>query len=187
MKRRHETKRGAAVLALGVLLAATTAGCFYSREIAHTRRDIEALYPGVRFEREAVVSVGPGTMHGLSRLTGLVPEYYSRLVSGYLDEIEQIKVGVYRTYGLPPLDAVDLPRLHRFEDQGWLMAVKSLEDDTAVWVLYRERHGTVRDLYVLVLTEEELVLARVQGHLNRLLEQVMADYHHFKGLADRDP
>ena len=53
-----------------------------------------------------------------------------------------------------------------------------------VWVLYREGYDTVRDLYVLVLSEEELVIASVQGRLDALLQQVVADHGPFTSLLD---
>lgn len=162
---------------LPVLLAALLAltGCFYSREIAHTRRDIERA-TGTDFDGGFTVSLGPLSLRTLSWISGLVPEAEAEMASDYLREVTRVKVGVYHTdYGLS-LDGVDLPSLPRFEDRGWEVAVKFREDNEMGWVLYREHRDTVRDLYVVVLTDEELVLARVQGHLNRLLARVMEDH-----------
>ncbi|CAN0591105.1 unnamed protein product [Laminaria digitata] len=36
--------------------------------------------------------------------------------------------------------------------------------------MYRERNRRVRDLFVVVLTEDEMVLTRIQGNLTELLE-----------------
>ena len=100
-----------ALLSTTVLLS----GCFYSREIVHTRRDIERHYPDARFDREVVVSVGPGALRALGWVTGLVPEEEAQMARDYLHEIERVKVGVYRTEHLPPLENMDLPALRRFE------------------------------------------------------------------------
>ena len=45
-------------------------------------------------------------------------------------------------------------------------------DETA-WVLYRVRRDIVHDVYVVYLSDEELVLARIQGHLDELLDYVL--------------
>ena len=159
-----------------VLFAPTLTGCFYSREMAHLRRDLERAYPDARFDREVVVSLGPPALHALGWIARRVPEDEAQMAADYLYEVKRIRVGVYKTEVLPPLDDVDLPRLRRFREDGWEVAVKVRERDEMAWVLYRERHDTVRDLYVLVLSEDELVVARVQGHLNRLLERIVEDH-----------
>ena len=168
--------RTAQRLPLVALLALfTLTGCFYSREIAHTRRDIERA-TDVDFERGVVVSLGPLSLRTLGWITGLVPEEDAQMARDYLREISRVKVGVYHTdYGFS-LDGVDLASLPRFEEKGWQVAVRFRQENEMGWVLYREHRDTVRDLYVVVLADEELVLARVQGHLNRLLARVMEDH-----------
>ncbi|MFQ5572065.1 MAG: DUF4252 domain-containing protein [Rhodothermales bacterium] len=160
-----------------LLLALPLTGCFYSREISQTRRDIERQFPGTRFDRGITMSLGPGSLGALGWMAGLVPEPESQMASDYLHEISHVKVGVYRTRYLPNLDEINMSTLRRFERDGWDMAVKTQEENEVVWVFYKERYGEVRDLYVIVLTDEEMVLARIRGHLDRLLRQVMEDHH----------
>lgn len=167
-----------------LLLTLPMAGCFYSREIAQTRRDLERQYPGARFDREVVVSLGPGSLRALGWLAGLVPEDEPQMASSYLREISRVKVGVYKTEYLPNLSEFDPISLDRFQRDGWEMAVKTHEDNDAVTVMYKEREGSVRDLYVIVLSEDELVLVRFKGHLDRLLAKVMADEVYLRSLAD---
>jgi hypothetical protein len=162
------------LLALFVLTA-PLAGCFYSREIAHTRRDIERA-TGVDFDRGLMVSLGPVSLRTLGWISGLVPEQEARMARDYLREITRVKVGVYHTDLGFARDGADLGSLPRFEDQGWEVAVRFRDEETLGWVLYREHRDTVRDVYVVMVTDEELVLARVQGHLNRLLSRVMEDH-----------
>lgn len=170
-KMRHRFHIGLAL----VLLAAPMAGCFYSREMAHTRRDIERA-TDADFERGVVVSLGPLSLRTLGWISGLVPEEEAQMARDYLREIRRVKVGVYNTEDGFSLDDVDVAQLPRFERHHWQVAVKFRDDDGMGWVLYREHDETVRDLYVVVVSDEELVLARVQGHLNRLLARVMEDH-----------
>jgi hypothetical protein len=75
---------------------------------------------------------------------------------------------------------VDGPRLvmparlrHYVEDEGWVHLATFRQADEAGWVLYRERGEAITDLFAVVLTEEELVLARVSGDLNALVLNVL--------------
>lgn len=166
-----------------LMTAATLSGCIYSREIAHTRRDIEQ-HTGADFDRQVVFNLGPRTFRTLSWMAGLGPDDEAQMASAYLSEIRRIKVGVYHTEHLPNLDTVDLSMLGRFERQGWEVAVQTREDDEAVWLLYREQRGEVRDLYVVVLNEEELVLARLHGHLDHLFERAVQDHLELRDWVD---
>ena len=176
-------RSGLLTLAL-VLVAVSLTGCIYSREIAQTRRDLERHYPDARFDREIVINVGPSSLHTLGWLAGLAPEDEAQMARDYLYEIDRVKVGIYRVERLPDLDDFDPPALQRFERGGWEVAVKARQDDGVVWVLYRERYGAVRDMYAIVLSDEELVLARVKGHLNNLLEKVMDDHYELRNFVD---
>lgn len=166
------------ILLLGSL---ATSGCFYSREISHVKRDIERQYPDIEFERGVSVNLGSGTLRSLGWLARRVPEEEAQLASAYLQQIQHIKVGYYPIAYLPSLDedGLDLPALDRFENEGWEVAVKVRDDDELVWVLYRERFDTVRDIYVLVLSDEELVVATIRGRLDQLLELAIEDYGEF--------
>ena len=157
-----------------LLLVPLCSGCFYAREIVHTRRDIERAYPQARFDREVVVRLGTGPLRGIGWIAGLVPDDDVQVARDYLRDLHRVKVGVYRTETLPPLGEVNLARLPRFEEGGWRLAVRTQEADEAVWVLYRAPHGDVRDLYVLVLDEEALVLVRLQGRLDEMLKRAVA-------------
>ena len=164
------------LLTLAVLtLAMPLSGCFYSREIAHTRRAIER-HTGAEFDRQVVVSIGPRTLRTLGWMVGLAPDDEARMAQDYLHEIRRVKVGVYRAEYLPDLDDVALPLGDRFERDGWEVAVQAREGGESMWLLYREYDDEVRDLYVFVLDDENLVLARINGHLNRLFARAMEDH-----------
>lgn len=172
-------------IALVLLLTAVTlSGCVYSREIAHTRRDLERHYPEADFDRQIVINLGPRSLHTVGWLAGLAPEEEAQMARDYLYEIDRVKVGVYKVESLPDLDDFDPPALRRFARNGWEVAVKVQEDDEIIWVLYRERYNEVSDIYAIVLNDEDLVLARVKGHLNTLLEKVMEDQYRLHDFVD---
>ncbi len=177
-------KRSSLIPLILLTVAVSLTGCVYSREIAQTRRDLERHYPGADFDHQITINLGPRTLHTFGWLAGLAPEPEAQMARDYLYEIDRVKVGIYQVKSLPDLDDFDPPALRRFEDDGWEMAVKVHEDDEIVWVLYREHYDQVRDIYTIVLTDEELVLVRVNGHLNRLLEKVVDDHYHLLNFVD---
>jgi len=61
------------------------------------------------------------------------------------------------------------------EDDGWEVVVKSQEDDEIAWILYHEDKHEITDIHITALDEEELVMIRVSGHLDELLEEAIED------------
>jgi hypothetical protein len=150
-------------------------GCLYSREVAQVRRDIEREFPGARFDREIVLAVGPGFFSTVGWITRRINDPETRRISAYLDEIRRLKLGVYRIEALPREGPPALETLPRFRERGWEVAATVRDEDDRVWVLYRERYRSVRDMFVLSLTDDELIIVRIEGDLNRLLEKIVAD------------
>ncbi len=177
-------RNSTASFALALTVCLTLTGCFYSREIAHIRRDIEREFPGSSFDREFVVTVGPGFFSTVGWLAERVDDHETRRIGEYLTEIRRVKVGVYRTESLPYEGDLELEELQRFRRNGWQVAAKVRDDDELVWVLYRERYEEVRDVFVLALSEDDLVIIRVEGNLNRLLEKIVADETYATRLFD---
>lgn len=163
------------ILALVFFLLPLT-GCIYSREISHTRRDIERHYPKAAFDKEVVLNFGPASMRVIRWTAGLVRDEDVQMARNYLREIRRVKVGVYRTEYLPPLGEMKLPALRRFEANEWETAVHVREDNESTWLLYKAHGDEVRDVFVISLSGEELVLIRVRGHLNRLVARIMEDH-----------
>lgn len=159
---------------LVVLLVLPLTGCFFSREIADTRRDIESAYPDLQLEKQIVLNLGPVSLRTLGWMTRLVPEEEADMASRYLRDVSRVKVGVYRAERPDMVKEIDVRRLGFEKD--WEVAVRSRRDGERVWVMYREDARTVEDLYVVVLSDEELVIARVHGRLDRLLSRVMEDH-----------
>lgn len=158
-----------------VACALLCSGCLYSREIVYMRREIQREVPDAHFEREVLLSLGPGSIRVLSWLTGFFGDEDVQMAHDYLRDIRRVKVGVYDVENLVNED-VDLSRLERFVEENWEVAVKAREEQGVIWVLYNERHGVVRDLYVMVLDDQDLVMARIQGNLSRLLQRVIEDH-----------
>jgi len=160
---------------IAVATCVLLSGCLYSREIAHVKRDIEREFPGSEFDREIVLSVGPGFFRTIEWLARHTADEDGRHAADYISELRRVKLGVYETLKLPYEGELDLPSLKRFDREGWIKAATVRDRDELVWVLYRERYDEIRDMFFLILDDDELVIVRVEGNLNRLLEKVMED------------
>jgi hypothetical protein len=166
-------------LLLLLVVSFTASGCLYSREIAHVRRDIEHAYPEMRFDRQIVVSLGPASLRTIGWIARFIPGDEVEMAMDYLHEIRRVKVGVYRSESVGTA-RFEPATLKRFRRGDWHVAVKYREGADAGWILYRENGETVRDLFVVVLSDEDLVVARVEGRLNRLMERLVEDHRHLR-------
>jgi len=155
---------------------ASITGCLSSKEISHVRRDIEIEIPGSEFTKEAEVSVESGAFKTVGRILGRVSDNDDLYEAArYVQELRRIKVGVYSVDRLPSDDDINLFELDRFEEEGWEPATFYEDEDEAIWVLYREWYDEIRDMFVLVLNNDELVIVRIEGALDHLLEKVIED------------
>ena len=159
---------------LALLLCLPLTGCFFSREIGQTRRDIERAYPDLQLRKQIVLNLGPLSLRTLGWFTNLAPEKEGDMAARYLKDISRVKVGVFRSDNPAELERLNISRFGFEKD--WTVAVKTRNEDARVWVLYREDAKTLKDLYVVVLDEEQLVLARVHGRLQRLVTRIMEDH-----------
>jgi hypothetical protein len=152
-------------------------GCFSlsARELAEVRRELENQMPEARFEKEIELSLGRMTMGTVKWLCLVIPD--AREARKYLKDISGVSVAVYEVESLPPLNEVELPkRLKRLlEDKGWDVLIKAREEDQIVWILYQERRSSIRNLYVLALEPDELVLMSLRGRLDRLFAQALEE------------
>lgn len=171
---------------LVVLIGGSTllSGCIYSREISRTRRDIERSNVGVDYGRGMSLSLGPVSLKLARWILRRVDDEDALEASGYLSDVRRVKAGVYRARDGWEGDFSELPTLKRFEKRGWELAVRVREKDEGVLVYYRENRASVSDMFVVVASQDELVLAKIEGRLNRLLERAMSDERALRDLTD---
>lgn len=157
------------VVPLLVLFALATAGCSMTNEISNTRKEIEQ---NTRIDAQTgvVVSLGPGLFQTTGFITKFIDERDAQLASRLAYGIRRIKAGVYPLHHRSSINQLDVPSLPRFQKRGWQPAIKVEADDEVGWIMYRQRGNRVKDMFVVVLTEEEMVLARIQGNLTELLD-----------------
>lgn len=161
-----------------VLLVPLATGCIYSRELSNSKREIERGYPDLDIDKRLTLSFGPRSLHTVGWIARRIPEEETQQAASYLRTLERVKVALYDVDYLDENSRANRAAVTDFEKNGWTLAVRAQEDSEAVWVLYRSDYkDDVRDIKVVVLGEDELVIARVQGHLNELLEDLMDDHN----------
>lgn len=152
-----------------VLAGLSTAGCALTSEIARTKRYLETE-TDADFDPGVVVSIGPGLFQTAGRITQWVDDEDAHRAGRMVQGIRRIKAGVYPTNRAPDFDALDIPEMGRFKRKGWKTALEVQDDGERSWLLYRERSRHVNDLFLVHVSESELVLARIQGDLDTLLD-----------------
>ena len=161
-------------LVAGMMLVS---GCFSlsARELAEVRRELESQMPQARFEKKIELSLGRITLGAVKWLCLLIPD--AREARKYLRDISGVSAAVYGVESLPPVNDARLPRgLQRLlEKRGWDVLVKVREADQIIWVVYQEHRKSIRNLYVVALEQDELVLVHLRGRLDRLFAKVLEE------------
>jgi hypothetical protein len=153
------------LLSATLLLTAVLTGCV-STELSGVRNDLARQMPEASIGDGRTFSFGAVSL-GFARLvSGLVGED-SQDVRAVLRGVRRVQVGRFDVAG--PVDAPGLrmpARLRRYVDrEGWEHLVTFRQDGEAGWVLYRARGERITDLFVTVLSDDELLLARISGDL----------------------
>lgn len=186
--------RRAATLALALLLfAPTLGGCFYSRELAQTRRALERSSPGTDIDTEFAFTAGPNTLRFAEWVLSVTEtdDQEERddidRAREYLRQVRRVRVGIYHIdrFGSRPAP-FEPEALDRFGKRGWELALSAEEDGERAWVLYREAWGRISDMFVLIQDDRDLVMVRIDGRLDDLLRLALEDYGEFDTLIDFD-
>ena len=173
-----KTANWAIFFAAAVLFAGS--GCAYTSEIAKTRHEIEREYD-IDTETGVVISLGPGLFHTAGFLAKFADDEDAQLASRLAYGIRRIKAGVYPIDYISDHAEMDIPEMDVFQRRDWQVALKVEDYNEVGWILYRERRNRVRDMFVVVVAEEEMVLVRLQGNLTELLDVALDEVERQEG------
>ncbi|HET6463223.1 MAG TPA: DUF4252 domain-containing protein [Candidatus Krumholzibacteria bacterium] len=180
MRRSFSTLRGLAMIAL--LAALSSPGCFWSPELAGVRADLQHQLPGSSFDKNIELSLGPVMMTFARVATSMIPG--AREARPYLRGVSRVQVGVYESH-IDHMEDVQMPkRLQSLLDAGWETAVRVRDEREAVWLLYRPDGEEVKEIFVVVLNDDELVMVKARGNLERLVAAAMDEAHGHRGFLD---
>jgi len=180
MKRSHSMLRALAIS--GGLVILSSPGCFWSPELANVRHDLERQLPGASFDKNVELSLGPVMLTCARVVTSMIPG--AREARPYLSGVSRVEVGVYEAH-IDSLSDLHMPkRLQSLLQDGWETAVRTRDDHEAVWLLYRPDGERVKEIFVVVLNDDELVMVKARGNLERLVAAAMDEAHGRHGFLD---
>lgn len=159
------------------LIAATLAspGCLWAPELAGIRRDLESQLTGASFHKEVELSLGPVALTFARVAAAFVPG--AREARQYLRDVSRVQVAVYDHARFNEATSVlEIPqRLLTLLDDGWEMAVKVNDGTDHAWLLYRAEDETIKEVLIVVLNEDELVLVKARGRLERVVDRALRE------------
>lgn len=159
-------------------LAMVASGCFLSAPtLDPLRRELEHTVPRAQVDAGIQVHFGRLSM-ALARsiVRAAAEDEEERQVAALLSHVNGVEVAVYQ---VEPLEPHQVARWRRQIDEigerrGWTLAARFQEESSTGTVLYNEKGGEIRSVYVFVLDDESLVLARFRGHLERAIADAIA-------------
>lgn len=160
---------------LSLLLVALVASGCTSFELTRVRNDLARQLPDAEIGEGYAMSFGRFSLGFARWITHFADGEDSEIAQVALREVRRVQFGRYDVEGALDASRVTMPaRLrHYVESDSWQHLATFREGNEAGWVLYRERDDAVTDLFAVVLSEEELVLARVSGDLSALVTEVL--------------
>ena len=171
------------VIVVLLAVAATSLGCMWAPGLAQVRRDLERQLPGAHFEKDIELTLGPVSLAFARLFTRLVPD--AREASGYLSDVSRIELAVYAADRIP--SAMDVTMPHRLKEleanEDWEMAVRIRDKDELAWILYRTDDEDIKELYVVILDQNELVMVRAEGNLERLVARALNETGTMSGIT----
>lgn len=164
-----------------VALVLSLGGCIFSRDMARLQREIERDNPELRLRRSFVLNLGSGSIHTLESLVRLVDRDDAQLAARYLQDVDRVRIGIYDVEWREEAQPLNVTSVGRFVDEGWEQAVAVREDNETTYLLYKPNPRTIRDLYVVTLSDDQLIAVRLQGNMQRILVHALQDRHQFTG------
>lgn len=149
-------------------------GCFgVSDEFRDYQKDL-AKYSGIRdAHKDVELSLGRFQLYLAERFTGWVDK--DLLAQMTIHDISKFEIGVYG------IDDVSEKQLNfaRFEEaikvKGWNKFIKTADntDVTNIYVHLNEDGDEIKDLMIVTLDSESVILIRLNGNFNRIVQRLI--------------
>ncbi|MEM7586487.1 MAG: DUF4252 domain-containing protein [Acidobacteriota bacterium] len=176
-KIKSQARRPLTAWASLLLVATLTTGCRETPSAAGIRWQIERQLPGIELERETSIRLGRFTLAVAKRIARWATDEDDVDLS-MLSHVRRVNVTTYLVHAMPDLTRLDLDDHFesRLADEGWESLIRSRENDERTWVFYREgRNESIRNLFVVTLDPSDLVVVGIEGRLDRLIAEALAD------------
>ena len=168
---------------LGISLFAS--GCIgVNREFKNIRSQILENIDD-EFDRQIEFSVGPVGFFVASQFVKFADTEEN--VDQMLSKVRNIHVGIYdrlSNFSKPSLGLLK-SITYSIVDEDWKSLVKSIDGNEMVGVYVKDINpDDIEELFVVTLTDDELVLVKLQGSLGSIIEIIIRDHGHNLRISD---
>lgn len=154
---------------LAVLISVLASGCAGTAGLTPLREGLAESAPALRLERVVEFGIGPAAMF---LLRSLVPGEYGTPGLQTLSGIDRIEIGVYEVASQVRMENVDGPLNRIAQKEGWSPLLRVREGDELTWALSPTGDRELKDIYMIVLDDEELVLMKLSGDIKSILKSL---------------
>ena len=171
------------IVILGLVILST--GCIgVNREFKNIRSQIlDSLDDD--FDRQIEFSVGPVGFFVASQFVKFADTEEN--VDQMLSKVKNVHIGIYdrlSNFSKPSLSLLT-EISNSIIDEDWKSLVKSLDGNEMVGVYVKDlTPDDIEELFVVTLTNDELVLVKLQGSLGSILEIIIRDHGHNLRITD---
>lgn len=166
-------KRTRTLAAIAAVVLLSAPGCLWAPELSRVRSDIQGQLPGASFQKTVELTLGPLELALARLVTAAIPE--ARQARTYLRDLSRVQIGIYEA-DVDSLENLRMPqRLQSLLDDGWEVAVRVREAEESVWLLCRADEETVREVFIVVLNADELVMVKARGRLENLVSAALRE------------
>lgn len=144
-------------------------GCITNPDLEDVPGIFSQEFKPAKLETKVKLELGPSLL-SLAKFGVNLTDSEAR---GYLSDIRKIELEVYEVSGLPSLNKVWEKVTRRMAQEGWQIMVKSRDKNEISLIFYRLKKKGKGWLYLINLDQTELVLVKIEGKLERLIEKAL--------------
>ncbi len=173
------------IFVIGLLLIFISTSCIgVNREFKNIRSQILDNLDD-DFDRQIEFSVGPVGFFVASQFVKFADTEEN--VDEILSKVKNIHVGIYdrlSNFSKPSLSLLK-NITNSIVDENWKSLVKSIDGNEMVGVFVKDMNPeNIEELFVVTLTDEELILVKLQGNLGSIIEVIIRDHGHNLRIVD---
>ena len=138
------------------------------------------------FDRQIEFSVGPVGFFIASKFVKFADTEEN--VDEMLSKVKNIHVGIYDRLSNFSKPSLGLLRTitNSIVDEDWKSLVKSIDGNDLVGVFVKDLNpDDIEELFVITLTDDELVLVKLEGSLGSIIEVIIRDHGHNLRIEDQ--
>lgn len=138
------------------------------------------------FDRQIEFSVGPVGFFVASQFVKFADTEEN--VDEMLSKVKNIHVGIYDRLSNTSMPSLSLIKTisNSIIDEDWKPLVKSIDGNEMVGVFIKDlNEEDVEEIFVITLTDDELILVKLQGSLGSIMEIIIREHGHNLRIEDQ--